>query len=187
MKTPDGSGFCPALRKGARKNEDPKKDFRPLGDLPGSVPAGRVPRQKEVILTNDLVDSARPGDSVEITGIYKSKFDIGINIKHSFPVFSTYIEANCIKRLNDIDVEELTEDDKAEMKKLAKNPNITQLIFNSIAPSIYGNDFIKKALAVAMFGGVQKDPQNKHKIRGEYMFKQYFLVVYIQQVKEQVQ
>ena len=136
-------------------------------ESPGSVPPGRVPRQKEVILTNDLVDSSRPGDSVEITGIYKSKFEMGTNIKYSFPVFTTYIEANCVKRLNDIDVEELTEEDKTEMKKLSKKPNITQLIFNSIAPSIYGNEFIKKALAIAMFGGVQKDPQSKHKIRGD--------------------
>ena len=30
---------------------------------------------------------------------------MGTNIKYSFPVFTTYIEANCVKRLNDIDVE----------------------------------------------------------------------------------
>ncbi len=166
-------GSCPMCQSnGPYRLENDECQYRnyqriTIQESPGSVPAGRVPRQKEVILTNDLVDSARPGDSVEITGIYKSKFDIGTNVKHSFPVFSTFIEANCIKRLNDIDVEELTEDDKSEMKKLAKNPNITQLIFNSIAPSIYGNEFIKKALAIAMFGGVQKDPQNKHKIRGD--------------------
>lgn len=41
-----------------------------IQETPGSVPPGRVPRQKEVYLMNDLVDSARPGDEVEITGIY---------------------------------------------------------------------------------------------------------------------
>ena len=166
-------GSCPMCQSnGPYRLESDECQYRnyqriTVQESPGSVPPGRVPRQKEVILTNDLVDSSRPGDSVEITGIYKSKFEMGTNIKYSFPVFTTYIEANCIKRLNDIDVEELTEEDKTEMKKLSKKPNITQLIFNSIAPSIYGNEFIKKALAIAMFGGVQKDPQSKHKIRGD--------------------
>ena len=138
-----------------------------IQESPGTVPPGRVPRQKEVILTNDLVDIARPGDEVEISGIYKSKYDLNTNMKNSFPIFKTYIEANCVKRLNDIDVEEITDEDKIEMRKLGKKPNIDKIIINSIAPSIYGNNFIKKALAVALFGGVPKDPQGKHRIRGD--------------------
>ena len=51
------------------------------------MPPGRVPRQKEVTLLNDLVDSARPGDEVEITGIYINRFDYFSNVKHGFPVF----------------------------------------------------------------------------------------------------
>jgi DNA replicative helicase MCM subunit Mcm2 (Cdc46/Mcm family) len=37
-------------------------------ESPGSVPAGRLPRQKDVILLHDLVDIARPGEMVDITG-----------------------------------------------------------------------------------------------------------------------
>ena len=36
-----------------------------------------------------------------------------------------------------------------------------------MAPSIYGHNFIKKGLALAMFGGVPKDIGGKHKIRGD--------------------
>lgn len=32
------------------------------------MPAGRLPRHKEVILLHDLIDIARPGEEVEITG-----------------------------------------------------------------------------------------------------------------------
>jgi DNA replicative helicase MCM subunit Mcm2 (Cdc46/Mcm family) len=39
-----------------------------LQETPGSVPAGRLPRHKEVILLNDLIDCARPGEEVEVTG-----------------------------------------------------------------------------------------------------------------------
>ena len=138
-----------------------------IQESPGTVPPGRVPRQKEVILTNDLVDIARPGDEVEISGIFKSKYDLSTNVKNSFPIFNTFLEANCVKRLHDIDVEEITDEDKIEMRKLGKKSNIAKIIVNSIAPSIYGNEFIKKALAVALFGGVPKDPQGKHRIRGD--------------------
>ena len=136
-------------------------------ESPGSVPPGRIPRHKEIILTNDLVDSVRPGDEVDVTGVYTSTFDMSTNIRNGFPVFSTFIEANHMKKLNELEIGELTDEDKIEIKKLAKNPNIPNMIFDSIAPSIYGNLNIKRALALAMFGGVSKDINGKHRIRGD--------------------
>ncbi|MCQ2817571.1 MAG: ATP-binding protein [archaeon] len=166
-------GSCPICQANGPFRKEPDlctyKNFQRLTiqESPGTVPPGRVPRQKEIVLVNDLVDSARPGDEVVITGIYKSLYDINSNLKHSFPIFNTFIEANSVKRLNDIEVSELTEQDVKEIKKFGKTKGIVQMIFNSIAPSIYGNEFIKKALAIAMFSGVPKDPQGKHKIRGD--------------------
>ena len=52
-------------------------------------------------ILNDLVDSARPGDEVEITGIFINRRDYGANVKHGFPVFVTMIEANHVKRFGD--------------------------------------------------------------------------------------
>ena len=34
----------------------------------GTVPAGRLPRHKEVILLHDLINRARPGEEVTVTG-----------------------------------------------------------------------------------------------------------------------
>jgi len=136
-------------------------------ESPGSVPPGRVPRQKEVYVLNDLVDSARPGDEVEITGIYINRFDYLANVRHGFPVFQTFVEANNLKRFGDEDIIELTDEDKEEIRKLGNRENISQDIFNSIAPSIYGHQFVKKALALAMFGGEAKDVNGKHRIRGD--------------------
>jgi len=39
-----------------------------LQESPGTVPPGRLPRQREAILLWDLIDSAKPGEEVEITG-----------------------------------------------------------------------------------------------------------------------
>ena len=138
-----------------------------IQETPGSVPPGRVPRQKDVFILNDLVDKARPGDEVEITGIFMNKFDYSGNIKHGFPVFNTIIEANNVVRYGDERHVELTDEDKAEIRKLSKKPNVADIIFESLAPSIYGHRFIKQGLCLSMFGGVPKDIGGKHKIRGD--------------------
>ena len=41
-----------------------------IQETPGTVPPGRVPRHKDVILLADLIDVARPGDEVEVTGVF---------------------------------------------------------------------------------------------------------------------
>jgi len=138
-----------------------------IQETPGSVPPGRVPRQKEVIVLHDLVDMARPGDEVEITGIYTNKYDYTANVKHGFPVFQTVVEANNLKRFGDEEIIELTDEDKAEIRKLGHSKGIENKIINSIAPSIYGHEFVKKTLALAMFGGESKDVGGKHRIRGD--------------------
>lgn len=39
-----------------------------LQESPGSVPAGRLPRHREIVLLWDLIDSAKPGE--EIVGLF---------------------------------------------------------------------------------------------------------------------
>lgn len=41
-----------------------------LQESPSQVPPGRVPRYKDVILTADLIDRARPGEEIEVYYIY---------------------------------------------------------------------------------------------------------------------
>lgn len=139
-----------------------------LQESPGSVPAGRLPRHREVILLWDLIDSARPGEEVEVTGIYRNNFDAALNTKNGFPVFATIIEANYISKKQDIFASfRLTEDDKKEILKLSKDERISKRIIKSIAPSIYGHEDIKTAIALSMFGGTPKNPAGKHRIRGD--------------------
>jgi DNA replication licensing factor MCM2 len=77
------------------------------------------------------------------------------------------VEANNLKRFGDEEIIELTDEDKTEIRKLGHSRGIEEKIVNSIAPSIYGYEFIKKALALAMFGGEAKDVGGKHRIRGD--------------------
>jgi len=139
-----------------------------LCESPGSVPAGRIPRSREVILQNDLCDSVRPGEQIAVSGIYTNRFEAGLNASNGFPVFSTVIEANYIKKDNDyLSHCELTNEDQEKIEKLSKMPDIEDRILASVAPSIYGHRSIKRALAFALFGGHAKSGKNKHKIRGD--------------------
>ncbi|CAO2823331.1 unnamed protein product [Amaranthus hypochondriacus] len=139
-----------------------------LQESPGIVPAGRLPRYKEVILLNDLIDCARPGEEIEVTGIYTNNFDLSLNTKNGFPVFATVVEANYIAKKQDLfSAYKLTQEDKEEIEKLAKDPRIGERIIKSIAPSIYGHEDIKTAVALAMFGGQEKNVEGKHRLRGD--------------------
>jgi DNA replication licensing factor MCM2 len=139
-----------------------------IQESPGTVPAGRLPRHREVILLWDLIDSAKPGEEVEITGVYRNNYDAALNNKNGFPVFATIIEANHVVKSHDqLSGFRLTEEDEREIRKLSKDPKIVDKIINSIAPSIYGHTDIKTAVALSLFGGVSKVAPGRHSIRGD--------------------
>jgi DNA replication licensing factor MCM2 len=139
-----------------------------LQESPGTVPAGRLPRHREVILLWDLIDSAKPGEEVEITGIYRNSYDAQLNNKNGFPVFATVIEANHVVKSHDqLAGFRLTEEDEREIRALSRDPRIVEKIVKSIAPSIYGHEDIKTAVALSLFGGVAKVAQGKHAMRGD--------------------
>ena len=52
---------------------------------------------------------------------------------------------------------DLPDEDRSEIKRLGKLPNISKLIINSIAPSIFGHSHVKTAIALCLFGGEAKD------------------------------
>lgn len=139
-----------------------------LQESPGTVPAGRLPRHREVILLWDLIDSAKPGEEIEVTGIYRNSYSAQLNNRNGFPVFATILEANHVIQSHDqLAGFRLTEEDERDIRALSRDPHIVDKIIGSIAPSIYGHTDIKTAVALSLFGGVSKEAQGKHKIRGD--------------------
>uniref|UniRef100_A0A8C6E899 DNA replication licensing factor MCM2 n=1 Tax=Moschus moschiferus TaxID=68415 RepID=A0A8C6E899_MOSMO len=139
-----------------------------IQESPGKVAAGRLPRSKDAILLADLVDSCKPGDEIELTGIYHNNYAGALNAANGFPVFATVILANHVtKKDNKVAVGELTDEDVKMITSLSKDQQIGEKIFASIAPSIYGHEDIKRGLALALFGGEPKNPGGKHKVRGD--------------------
>ena len=110
-----------------------------IQESPNSVLPGRIPRSKEIVLIGDNIDVVRPGDEVDITGIYNYRYEIPLNIKQGFPIFVTLIEANYVSRLEESQMEEDDLESEAKYRKFAKSENLDERIFGSIAPSIYGH------------------------------------------------
>lgn len=61
---------------------------------------------------------------------------------------------------------QISEEDKKIIKKLVKNPEIFNIIINSIVPSIYGHRDIKEAIALQLFDGVTKEVEDGISIPG---------------------
>lgn len=142
------------------------KDFQrvTIQDVPGTTPAGTLPRSKEIILTHDMIDVCKPGDEVDVTGIYRHSYSLALNVKNGFPVFSTLIEcSSVIKKATQL---EMTGEDAAEIRKLARNPRIVDLLVKTVAPGIYGHDNEKTCILVAMVGGEPKQ-RDGTRIRGD--------------------
>lgn len=140
-----------------------------IQESPGKISAGRVPRAKDVILLGELCDSCRPGDEIDLTGVYTNSYDGSLNVATGFPVFSTVIMANNVIKQQDwaSTSETMTDADIHQIVQLSKDPNIVERIIESVCPSIYGHTNVKRALALALFGGCAKNPSNKHRIRGD--------------------
>ena len=93
-----------------------------------------------------------------MTGIYRHNYDVKLNRTQGFPVFATIIEANYLnKKENTLASFLLSEKDEKEIRKLARDATIGQKIVRSIAPSIFGHEDVKMAIAMSLFAGNPKE------------------------------
>jgi len=119
-------------------------------------------------LLGDLCDTCRPGDEIELTGVYTNNYDGSLNTAQGFPVFATVIMANHVYRKDESNAtKSMTDEDIKAIVALSKDERVGERIVASIGPSIFGHEDIKRALALSLFGGQAKDKSDKHKVRGD--------------------
>jgi len=102
--------------------------------LPEYAPPGQLPRSVVVYLNGGLCDKMKPGDRVEVTGIYKTI--PGKNSSHS-GVFETVIIAIGVQEITiDLSMMKMTPEDVKNIRKIAKEPHAFALLSTGVAPSI---------------------------------------------------
>ncbi|KAM0746745.1 MCM-domain-containing protein [Meredithblackwellia eburnea MCA 4105] len=140
-----------------------------IQEMPERAPAGQLPRSVEVVLEDDLVDVCKPGDRLQIVGVYRS---LGTGHGGGSANFKTILIANHVVLLSaksggGISQATLTDTDIRNINKVSKKKNVFDLLSQSLAPSIYGSDYIKKAVLLLLLGGMEKNLANGTHIRGD--------------------
>lgn len=165
-----------------------------LQEMPEKARVGQLPRSIEVILEHDLVDRAKPGDRISCVGVYRSIPSQNNGASNS--VFRTVLMGCNVKiigkeignvRLTGNDVENIRYyfclhttshicwylltlyhfDFYLPNRELSNQPNILEIMGRSLCPSIFGHDFIKKAIILQLLGGCEKNLANGTHIRGD--------------------
>ncbi|KUL88445.1 hypothetical protein ZTR_05390 [Talaromyces verruculosus] len=143
-----------------------------IQEMPERAPAGQLPRGVDVILDDDLVDRAKPGDRIQLVGIFRSLGNRGAGSGSS--TFRTVVLANNIIQLSSksgggIAQATLTDTDIRNINKWAKSKKtkIFNMLAQSLAPSIYGHEYIKKAVLLMLLGGIEKNLDNGTHLRGD--------------------
>eukprot|EP00457_Paulinella_chromatophora_P002022 gb/GEZN01002026.1/.p1 GENE.gb/GEZN01002026.1/~~gb/GEZN01002026.1/.p1 ORF type:complete len:873 (+),score=204.22 gb/GEZN01002026.1/:19-2637(+) len=137
-----------------------------IQEMPERAPAGLLPRYISVVLAGDLVDSCKPGDRVQITGIFRAV--AGGSQGETSGLFQTIIIANNVRQIgHTTSASTITEQDIVNIRSISKRPDVFELLSRSVAPSIFGHDFIKKAIVLLLLGGVEKNLANGTHIRGD--------------------
>ena len=110
--------------------------------MPENAPPGQLPRSVQVILENDLVDKAKPGDRIEVNGVFRCKGSTMNGVTNG--IFQTHIVATGIHSLlAEKSKPNLSETDIRNIRKIAKDENVLELLGRSIAPTIEGKLDVK--------------------------------------------
>lgn len=138
-----------------------------IQERPEDLPPGQLPRSIDISVVEDLVDVARPGDRVSITGILRALQEISSKGSR-LRTFDILMDANFIDiPSREVETIEITPEEEEAINKIAQDPWINRKLVQSLAPSIYGYQHIKEGILYLLFGGVQKRLPDGITIRGD--------------------
>ncbi|KAG8124494.1 putative DNA helicase protein [Naja naja] len=138
-----------------------------IQEMPEKAPAGQLPRSVDIILDDDLVDKVKPGDRVQIIGTFRclpSKKG-----GYTSGTFRTILIACQVKQMSKEVQPEYSSKDVSKIKKFSKqhSKDVFEQLSKSLAPSIHGHEYIKKAILCMLLGGVEKVLENGSRLRGD--------------------
>ena len=150
--------------------------FVRLQELPEDLPPGQLPHYLDVTVKQDLVDNARPGDRIVLTGIIRIEQErmAGIS-KHESPLYRLRLDGNNVEFLGGkvgktsrrIEREQISPEEEKMISALSKNPDIYNRLIESYAPHITGHEIIKESILLLMAGSTQRQLNDGSKIRGD--------------------
>ncbi|TBR24094.1 MAG: minichromosome maintenance protein MCM [Candidatus Nitrosotenuis sp.] len=146
-----------------------------LQELPEDLPPGQLPHYIDVTIRQDLVDNARPGDRIILTGIVRIEQEQISGTRINSGLHRLRIEGNNIeflggrgtKNSRKSEREEISPEEEKIIKSLAKSDDIYERLVGSFAPHIQGHAIIKEAILLLIVGSTQRILQDGTKVRGD--------------------
>jgi len=147
-----------------------------LQELPEDLPPGQLPHYVNVSMKQDLVDYARPGDRIVLTGIVRIEQERVSGVKQSESALYRlrmdgnnieFIGGRGIKGSRRTEREEISPDEQKIIRTLSKNPDIYDRLIASFAPHIRGHELFKEAILLLIVGSTQRALSDGSKVRGD--------------------
>ncbi|AAW41973.1 ATP dependent DNA helicase, putative [Cryptococcus deneoformans JEC21] len=143
-----------------------------LQEAPDMVPVGELPRHMMLHAERNLTGKVVPGSRIIATGIYstfapnhKSQKTSGAPALRQPYLRVLGIELDSSAASSGTRV--FTPEEEEEFQQLARSDGLYERFANSVAPSIYGNLDIKKAVTCLLMGGSKKILPDGMRLRGD--------------------
>ncbi|EAS30980.3 DNA replication licensing factor mcm5 [Coccidioides immitis RS] len=143
-----------------------------LQEAPDQVPVGELPRHILISADRYLANRVVPGSRCTVMGVFSIYQAKGKkNATNGAPAIrNPYVRAVGIT--TDIDHTAkgsaiFSEEEEQEFLEMSRRPDLYEVFADCIAPSIYGNRDIKKAIACLLMGGSKKILPDGMKLRGD--------------------
>ncbi len=144
-------------------------DFQVLRiqELPEELPPGQLPQFFDVNVEGDIVNMARPGDRVVLTGVVRAVPDYTLGQVRT-RLFRSQVDCNHVEvRGKEPDQVLVTKEDEELIRKIASAPDAYENLVNSIAPVIMGHLQEKEAILLLLAGGSATKLPDGTKLRGD--------------------
>jgi replicative DNA helicase Mcm len=137
-----------------------------IQESPEGLRGGEQPQTLDVDVIDDLSGIGTPGDRIIINGILRSQQRMIKGEKST--VFDIFLECNSLEFAEkEFEEVEINEHDEDTIKTLSEDTRIYEKITHSIAPTIYGSEEVKEAIALQIFGGIAKEMPDGSHLRGD--------------------
>ncbi len=144
-----------------------------LGEIPEQLEnSGDQPKRINVLLQGDLVSpfkegKTNPGARVFVIGQVKEIAKVTRTGAESID-YDLVIQGNNIE-LSEEDYSDIkiSKEEEEEIRKLANTEGVVETLVANFAPSIYGNNKIKEAITLQLFGGSGGTKGDGIKVRGD--------------------
>ncbi|QPG73625.1 DNA replication licensing factor, mcm4 component [Brettanomyces nanus] len=159
-----------------------------LQETPDLVPDGQTPHSVSLCVYDELVDTCRAGDRVDVCGIFKSS-PVKVNPRQRAlrTLYKTYVDVVHIKKTdarrlspdnttleNELkeqqevnETRQISEKEIKKIKQVSERDDLYELLARSLAPSIYEMDDVKKGILLQLFGGNNRESEKLGRTRGD--------------------